>query len=60
LPRLPFNESPLQDALRLKQKIEVPIISWPAPPRRLLRISAQLYNSLPQYQRLAAALREEL
>jgi isopenicillin-N epimerase len=60
LPRLPFNESPLQDALRLKHKIEVPIISWPAPPRRLLRISAQLYNSLPQYQRLAAALREEL
>ena len=60
LPRLPFNESPLQDALRIKHKIEVPIIFWPAPPRRVLRISAQLYNSLPQYERLAASLQEEL
>ena len=59
-PRLPFNESPLQDALREKHKIEAPIIFWPAPPRRLLRISAQVYNSLPQYERLAAALRNEL
>jgi isopenicillin-N epimerase len=56
-PRLPFNESPLQDALRTKYKIEVPIISWPAPPRRLLRVSAQVYNALPQYERLAEALR---
>lgn len=59
-PRLPFNESPLQDALRTKHKIEVPIIFWPGPPKGLLRISAQLYNSLPQYERLAAALAEEL
>jgi isopenicillin-N epimerase len=59
-PQLPFNESPLQDALRRKHKIEVPIIFWPAPPKRLMRISAQLYNSLPQYQRLAEALRDEL
>ena len=36
--------------------IEVPIIPWPAPPKRLLRISAQLYNSLPQYELLAHAL----
>ncbi len=60
LPRLPFNESPLQDALRIKHKIEVPIISWPAPPTRWLRISAQLYNSLPDYERLAVALKKEL
>ena len=59
-PRLPFNESPLQDALRTKHKIEVPIIFWPGPPRGLLRISAQVYNSLPQYERLAAAIVEEL
>ncbi|MGH8023504.1 MAG: aminotransferase class V-fold PLP-dependent enzyme, partial [Limisphaerales bacterium] len=60
LPRLPLNEYPLQDALRQKHKIEVPIIPWPAPPKRLLRISAQLYNSLPQFKRLAGAVVEVL
>ncbi|HWD92614.1 MAG TPA: aminotransferase class V-fold PLP-dependent enzyme [Verrucomicrobiae bacterium] len=60
LPRLPFNESPLQDALREKHQIEAPVISWPAPPARVLRVAAQLYNSLPQYRKLAAALRIEL
>jgi isopenicillin-N epimerase len=59
LPRLPFNEYPFQDRLREKHHIEVPIISWPAPPKRWLRISAQLYNSLPQYEQLAGALRRE-
>lgn len=59
-PRLPFNESPLADVLRTKYKIEVPIIFWPAPPQRLLRVSAQVYNALPQYARLANALRKEL
>lgn len=60
LPRLPFNEFPLQDALRDKHRIEVPIIPWPGPRGRLLRISAQLYNSLPQYELLAKALVSEL
>ncbi len=60
LPRLPLNEYPLQDALRIRHGIEVPVISWPAPPRRVLRVSAQLYNSLPQYERLAAAIKNEL
>lgn len=56
LPGLPLNEYPLQDDLREKYKIEVPIISWPAPPKRILRISAQLYNSLSQFEWLAEAL----
>jgi isopenicillin-N epimerase len=59
-PKSPLYLDPLQDRLLAKQGIEVPIIPWPAAPRRLLRISAQLYNSLPQYHRLAAALSEEL
>jgi len=59
-PRRPFNEYPLQDALRTKHHIEVPITSWPAPPRRFLRISAQLYNALPQYEFLAQVLTGEL
>ena len=60
LPRLPLNEYSLQDDLREKYKIEVPIISWPAPPKRLLRISAQVYNSLPQFERLAESIVETL
>jgi len=58
--RAPLYEYPLQDALRLTHGIEVPIIPWPAPPTRWLRISAQLYNSLPQYELLARKLVEEL
>ena len=51
---------PLQDALLVRFGIEVPLAAWPRPPKRLIRISAQLYNSVPQYERLAAALRELL
>jgi isopenicillin-N epimerase len=57
---LPFNEYPLQDALREKHGIEAPIISWPAAPQRVLRIAAQLYNSLPQFEYMTKALLEEL
>ena len=38
------------------RRIEVPIITWPKPPRRLLRISAQLYNQIDQYRLLAEAI----
>lgn len=59
-PQSPLYQDPLQDRLLARHGIEVPVIPWPAPPKRLLRISAQLYNSPPQYERLADALREEL
>jgi isopenicillin-N epimerase len=52
----PLASDPLQDKLRADYGIEAPVIPWPAPPKRLLRISAQLYNSLPQYKFLAGAL----
>ncbi|MBI5384214.1 MAG: aminotransferase class V-fold PLP-dependent enzyme [Verrucomicrobia bacterium] len=55
-PASPLYADPLLDQLRLDHHIEVPVIPWPAPPKRLLRISAQLYNALPQYRRLAEAL----
>jgi isopenicillin-N epimerase len=54
--RSPLYLDPLQDQLWSEEKIEVPIIPWPSAPRRVLRVSAQLYNSLPQYERLADAL----
>lgn len=60
LPRLPFNEYPLQDALREKHGIETAIMSWPAAPQRALRIAAQLYNSLPQFELTTRALLTEL
>lgn len=56
----PLYLDPLQDRLLEEFHIEVPIIPWPAPPKRLLRISAQLYNSLPQYEQLAGAFKKLL
>jgi len=56
----PLYLDPLQDRLLERHGIEVPFIPWPAWPKRLLRVSAQLYNSLPQYERLATALDTEL
>jgi isopenicillin-N epimerase len=51
---------PIQGRLFESWGIEVPIMRWPAPPKRMIRVSAQLYNHLPQYARLAEVLRKEL
>ena len=64
LPDRPTKETgwrlrdPLQVRLFDQWGIEVPIMRWPV--KRLLRVSAQLYNSPEQYAHLAQALREEL
>jgi isopenicillin-N epimerase len=50
----------VQSALFDEYAIEVPVMTWPAAPQRLLRISAQIYNTPEDYQRLAAALRSLL
>jgi len=52
--------SPLQAALLSKHRIEVPIVPWPAPPKRWIRISAQLYNTREEYLQLAEALKQLL
>jgi len=51
---------PLHDELLGRFGIEVPVYHWPAAPRKVLRISAQAYNSLVQYERLVTALEEVL
>jgi isopenicillin-N epimerase len=54
-------EDPLRGELLARFRIQVPVGAWPpvpsrGPHQRLLRISAQRYNDLDDYQRLAAAL----
>ena len=51
---------PLHELLSEKYNIQVPVWSWPSPAGRYLRISAQLYNSIEQYEQLADALVNEL
>jgi len=47
---------PLQDALFYEHNIEVPLHPWPYQPKRVLRVSAQLYNTIGDYEKLADAL----
>jgi isopenicillin-N epimerase len=47
--------SDLADAL-FSRGIEVPIVPFPAPPGRLVRVSAHLYNAREEYELLARAL----
>jgi isopenicillin-N epimerase len=64
LPNLPAPSAtsaleldPLHDALFREHAIEVPVLTCPAHPGRLVRISAQAYNETFDYERLADALR---
>jgi isopenicillin-N epimerase len=47
---------PLGETLWADHRIEVPVFSWGTPPRRFIRISAQLYNTIDEYDRLVSAL----
>jgi isopenicillin-N epimerase len=55
-PTGPLYLDPLQDELIGTHCIEVPVIPWACESGRLLRVSAQLYNYLPQYERLGSVL----
>jgi isopenicillin-N epimerase len=54
-------DDPLHDAL-MERGIQVPVWPWPRTragrrrPMRVLRVSAQAYNTVSEYERLAAAL----
>ncbi|HIK18178.1 MAG TPA: aminotransferase class V-fold PLP-dependent enzyme [Leptolyngbyaceae cyanobacterium M33_DOE_097] len=50
----------LYDALTGIYQIEVPIVPFPAASNRLVRISAQIYNTKSQYQYLADCLKQLL
>jgi len=65
-PSATYPLDPLHEALIYEDAIEVPVYAWPhtpadgSPRRRLLRVSAQLYNTPADYDRLAAALAARL
>lgn len=53
-----FNETPpLKRILFEKYKIEVPVFFFPEAPTQWLRISAQLYNNMEQYNYLGECLK---
>lgn len=51
-----MSGDPMQALLWEQHKIEVPVMNWPHPKLRLLRISPQIYNSIEQYAYLAKAI----
>jgi len=57
-----YGQDELHTVLFERDRIEVPVYLWPPVPQsgrptlRLLRVSAQVYNSLADYERLAQAL----
>jgi isopenicillin-N epimerase len=53
----PPGEDPLEAELFAHHRIVVPVMRWPSPPLRLLRVSAQLYNHIDEYRELGSAVR---
>ncbi|MSR74235.1 MAG: aminotransferase class V-fold PLP-dependent enzyme [Planctomycetes bacterium] len=52
-----FDVEPLGERLFTEHKIEVPVVVFPNAPQRLVRISAQAYNTMNDYERLSRALK---
>ena len=55
-PQPPSGPPPLQERLWRDHGIEVPVNVWPGWPHQLLRVSAQIYNRIEQYETLARHL----
>lgn len=60
LPPIQDQEAPALYQELLDRKFEVLVGAWPTATQRVLRVSAQLYNSLDEYQRLASVLSDLL
>ena len=54
------DNDPLHNLLFDRHQIEVPVMPWPHPPKRLIRLSAQLYNREDEYAELGRVLRSIL
>ncbi|MBX7193850.1 MAG: aminotransferase class V-fold PLP-dependent enzyme [Sandaracinaceae bacterium] len=59
-PRSAWDVDPLYERLEAVHRIQVPIVGWPAPPSRLVRVACALYVGDDDVACLAHALREEL
>jgi len=55
----PYHDS-LQVQILRRHAIQAPVSYFPRAPGRVIRVSAQRYNSIGQYEQLASALVEEL
>ncbi|MFH1160956.1 MAG: aminotransferase class V-fold PLP-dependent enzyme [bacterium] len=51
---------PLQELIFREYNLEIPVWYWGESPKRIMRISVQLYNSIEQYHYLASKLQELL
>jgi len=56
----PLATDPIMTELYERRRIEVLASIWPESPKRVLRVSAQIYNCEDQYRQLASALSEIL
>jgi len=59
-PTVSPSPSELHDRLEQGHRIQVPIVPWRDRPSGFVRIAAQAYNHIAQYERLARALAAEL
>jgi len=59
-PERPLFIDELQDELFFNHRIEVPIIYFPQYPKRLVRISVQIYNTLNEYKKLGEMLKSKM
>lgn len=53
---VPPHPDAMSTVLLESHQVEVPVFSWPTAPQRMVRISAQAYNRIEDYHRLAEAL----
>lgn len=51
------GNDPLHFALQDRFRVQIPVFPWPAPPHRIIRLSAHLHNRPSDYDRLIDALR---